>query len=194
MSGVISAITRFEDEYRFLSNFYPYPVTVDGVTYPTLEHAYQSRKTLDTAWQRHIREATTPGAAKRLGREAPLREDWDRAKMEVMLRLLRVKFSVPPLAARLLGTGDAHLEEGNNWEDRYWGTVNGEGHNQLGKFLMLVRDELRQQYSEKWRRAILNQGRELTDWERGFATHFPVRPSLKQFRRLEQIYADQVPG
>ena len=31
------------------------------------------------------------------------------------------------------------LEEGNNWGDKYWGTVEGEGKNMLGKLLMKVR-------------------------------------------------------
>ena len=38
---------------------------------------------------------------------------------------------------------DEYLEEGNNWGDKVWGTVNGEGENNLGKILMRVRKELR---------------------------------------------------
>jgi len=30
---------------------------------------------------------------------------------------------------KLLETGDAHLEEGNDWGDRYCGTVHGVGQN-----------------------------------------------------------------
>lgn len=42
-----------------------------------------------------------------------------------------------------LDTGNRHLEECNTWNDRYWGTVNGKGENNLGKILMRIRDELR---------------------------------------------------
>ena len=48
------------------------------------------------------------------------------------------------LKAKLLATGDEHLEEGNTWGDRIWGTVNGKGQNHLGKTLMRVREELKE--------------------------------------------------
>ena len=34
------------------------------------------------------------------------------------------------------------IEERNCWNDRYWGTVDGIGENNLGKILMSVRDIL----------------------------------------------------
>ena len=42
----------------------------------------------------------------------------------------------------LIATGDAYLEKENTWGDRVWGTVNGQGANNLGRILMDVRDEL----------------------------------------------------
>ena len=47
------------------------------------------------------------------------------------------------LKSRLLATGTHLLEEGNTWGDKIWGTVDGEGENHLGKILMRVRKELR---------------------------------------------------
>jgi predicted NAD-dependent protein-ADP-ribosyltransferase YbiA (DUF1768 family) len=47
------------------------------------------------------------------------------------------------LRQKLLATGDAILEEGNDWGDQVWGVVNGVGKNRLGKILMKVREELR---------------------------------------------------
>ena len=47
------------------------------------------------------------------------------------------------LRIKLLETGNEHLEEGNTWGDRIWGTVNGVGQNRLGKILMRVREELK---------------------------------------------------
>lgn len=61
-----------------------------------------------------------------------------------MYEICLAKFSQNEnLKARLLETGDKHLEEGNTWGDKIWGTVNGEGENNLGKILMRVRAELR---------------------------------------------------
>ena len=64
-------------------------------------------------------------------------------RLEVMLKLLRLKFADPALAGRLLATGDTELVEGNHWGDRYWGVSGGIGENHLGKLLMQVRLELR---------------------------------------------------
>ena len=48
------------------------------------------------------------------------------------------------LKALLLATGDANLEEGNTWNDTFWGVdlANGCGQNNLGKILMKIRGEL----------------------------------------------------
>jgi hypothetical protein len=73
-----------------------------------------------------------------------MREDWDLVKVKVMEAIVRAKFEDPELATRLLATGDAELEEGNSWGDRFWGTVNGKGHNHLGKILMMVRAEIKE--------------------------------------------------
>lgn len=35
------------------------------------------------------------------------------------------------------------INEGNQWQDDYWGIVNGEGQNNLGIILMQVRNILR---------------------------------------------------
>lgn len=108
-----------------------------------MEHAYQAAKTLDFADQEEIRATLTPGKAKRLGQDVLLRPDWEQIKLEVMYRLLVLKFADPNLSRWLLATGDAILEEGNSWGDTYWGVCNGHGSNWLGVLLMLVRGEIR---------------------------------------------------
>ena len=62
--------------------------------------------------------------------------------------LLYRKFAIPSLREKLLATGDAYLEEGNNWGDTIWGTVNGRGQNHLGRLLMEVRDAIRKGASD----------------------------------------------
>lgn len=60
-----------------------------------------------------------------------------------MLDLLRQKFNNDAvLKHKLIETKDTELIEGNNHADKYWGKVNGEGKNMLGKLLMQVRKEL----------------------------------------------------
>ena len=43
----------------------------------------------------------------------------------------------------LLSTCSSIIIEGNLWQDTFWGVVNGEGQNNLGLLLMLLRNELR---------------------------------------------------
>ena len=49
------------------------------------------------------------------------------------------------MSNKLLGTGDTYLEEGNTWNDTFWGVCNGVGENNLGRILMEVREELRKE-------------------------------------------------
>lgn len=89
--------------------------------------------------------AETPNLAKRLGRQAPIREGWDKLKTDVMYELVRQKFRQhPQLSEQLLSTGDANLVEGNWWGDKFWGVCKGEGENHLGLILMRVRQEIRE--------------------------------------------------
>lgn len=128
-------IDAFEGDYEFLSNFFEH----NGWT---VEHHFQAAKTDDPVWVARILSAGTPGRAKKLGRQAPLRPDWEELKVHVMRTLLAVKFSSPELALRLVWTGEAELVEGNWWNDTYWGVCKGRGENRLGKLLMDLRNVL----------------------------------------------------
>ena len=140
----MATIDRFTGDYDFLSNFHPSPIEVDGVTYPTVEHAFQAAKTSIPEEKQAVAAATTPGSAKRLGRKVQLRPDWEEVKVGIMEDLVRLKFTThADLRAQLLATGDAELVEGNNWNDRFWGVCKGSGQNHLGKLLMKIRAELR---------------------------------------------------
>lgn len=136
-------IDAFKDEYSFLSNFHPSPISIEGKSYPTVEHAFQAGKTRDFAEKEKIRCAATPAVAKRLGRKVKLRPDWENVKILVMLECLIEKFKDPELAKSLLNTGEAELIEGNTWNDTFWGVCRGNGKNNLGKLLMDVRTRLR---------------------------------------------------
>lgn len=142
-------ITDFHGKFNFLSNFAIAHVVLGGLTYPTVEHAYQAAKTLDPAKRLGIAQAPGPGAAKRMGRRLAIRPDWEDVKLDIMEELLRQKFH--PLSAygkALKATGEAELIEGNDWGDQLWGctfntrTKQWEGQNLLGKMLMKLRDNM----------------------------------------------------
>ena len=137
-------IDSFGGEHSFLSNFYDEPVRIDGITYPTSEHAYQAMKTDDLTIRKAFAKLKTAGEAKREGRRVKMRRDWDSVKIQEMERILEVKFAPgSDLAKSLVETGDAELVEGNYWGDTFWGVCKGVGRNELGKCLMRLRLKLR---------------------------------------------------
>lgn len=149
------AITDFHGEHNFLSNFFPVGIEYNGLTYPSVEHAFQAQKVTDRATHRRFTAIKTAGEAKREGRKLKLREDWEQVKMGIMEELLRIKFSQPYLRYQLVGTGDRELIEGNTWGDKFWGAVwqvavpgssnaSWVGENHLGKILMKIRAEVRE--------------------------------------------------
>lgn len=136
-------IEHFVGDYRFLSNFFAAGVELDGVIYPSTEHAFQAAKTIDPAERAMVCSCRSPAEAKKAGRRVAMRADWLRVRVGVMEALVRQKFTRNlGLASLLLQTGDAELVEGNHWEDRFWGVCRGEGENWLGRILMKVRAEL----------------------------------------------------
>jgi len=137
-----------DSTYGWLSNFARYPETIDGITYQTNEHYYQSQKTILPDFSLWIRTAPNPylamvsGRSLRKGKE--LRLDWEQVKVQVMLKGLRAKFSQnPELREKLISTGDAILHE-DSPTDMFWGK---KGKDMLGKLLMQVRQELKEKDS-----------------------------------------------
>lgn len=136
-------IDSFKGKYYFLSNFYNYPITYNGVTFKNAESAFQAQKNTS-----YIEEFINlePNIAKRKGRHISLRKDWEEVKEHIMYEIVKTKFSDSKLKAKLLSTNGRYLEEGNNWNDKIWGVCNGEGENRLGHILMIVRRELNCKY------------------------------------------------
>lgn len=138
-------VLAFTGRYAFLSNFFYSPFDWAGLRWGYAENAYQAAKCLDP-YQRQLFVRLTPGQAKRMGRKIELRKDWELVKLGYMESVLRHKFvQNPELRVGLLLTRGQRLEEGNAWNDRYWGICpagSGLGENNLGKVLMKIRDEL----------------------------------------------------
>lgn len=134
-------ILEFQGEYRWLSNFWPCEVRYEGVTYPTVENAFQAAK-----FEKSLREnfvVCTPVQAKQLGRQFPMRKDWMMIRRQVMRWLIEQKFATgTELAKKLVATHPGILVEGNRWGDHFWGVCNGIGDNHLGKLLMEQRATL----------------------------------------------------
>src|SRR5579871_2565700 len=108
---------RDREAFGFLSHFHPVAVELDGERWPDVEHYYQAQKSQDPAYRQAIREALTPGEAKRLaahpmapGKQAKKscfrkhgslpRPDWHQAKLDIMRAADWAKFSQNPELAR----------------------------------------------------------------------------------------------
>lgn len=142
------AISQFNGEYFFLSNFYENYILYEGMRFRNNEAAFQAAKTLNQKQRREF-STVTGRDAKRMGHKVTLRSDWERVKNDIMLQILRIKFAPGTLLAkRLVATGNRPLIEGNAWHDNYWGVCQCDDckgevkNNHLGKLLEKVRTEL----------------------------------------------------
>ena len=127
--------------YNWFSNMEPDPITIDNITYPSVENYYQSQKTLDLTERRQF-ETCNPGYSKKLGKSIKLRNDWEQIKFDVMEKALKIKFALGTSWYTKLKETEGEIVEWNNWNDKIWGkTLDGIGENHLGKILMKIRDE-----------------------------------------------------
>jgi len=140
----MNKISEFQGEYRFLSNFYRSAVNINGYSFYTAEAAYQACKTDSNTNKRHLSSIICPVEAKRFGRNMkPIVSDWNQIKDSYMYSVVLNKFSQNvDIKNKLIATENAILEEGNAWNDTYWGICppnSNIGRNRLGIILMEVR-------------------------------------------------------
>ncbi|MER5451174.1 NADAR family protein [Streptomyces sp. NPDC002764] len=145
-----------------LSQWWPAPFTVDGVTYGTAEHwmmAGKARLFADPEAEQRILAAGHPSQAKKAGRlvRGFDEETWRRERFAVVVEGSVHKFAAhPELREFLLNTGDRVLVEASP-VDRVWGIglaaddeaaadpERWRGPNLLGFALMRARERLRQE-------------------------------------------------
>jgi ribA/ribD-fused uncharacterized protein len=140
-------IKEFQNEYRWLSNFWPVEINYKGKIYKSIEHSFLAQKNLSEAWQDFCVNESDPKKVKKLSMEICLRDDWESVKVDIMKELIRIKFQDRILMGKLLATSDEFIQEGNDWGDTFWGVdlETGEGKNILGKIIMDVRSDLKKQ-------------------------------------------------
>ena len=132
---------RFRGKYQFLSNMYECDVPMlDGNVYSCGEAAFQAQKCEDVEDRKQFC-GISGYDARRLGRSVPLRSDWNNIKLSVMEDVVDGKFSNVDLADKLMNVEGVIVED-NTWGDKFWGQVDGQGENHLGKLLMQKRDDL----------------------------------------------------
>lgn len=144
VANLDGAITRFEGDYFFLSNFFLADITYRGNAFLSTEHAYQASKTTNYNDFIRVQQADTPAEAKAIANRLARVHDWEDIKVDVMKKVITAKFiQHSALALMLANTEDRFLVEGNYWGDTFWGVCKGRGRNMLGQILMDVREKLK---------------------------------------------------
>lgn len=129
-----------------LANFYSKGFVLDGVTYKTAEHYYQSQKFLNFPFiKQQVIDAETSARAKEISRENKdfIANNWDLIKEDVMYKTVYEKFTQnEDLKLLLLNTGTRELIE-DSPDDDYWGKTPSGGKNRMGVILMQLRENLK---------------------------------------------------
>jgi len=137
-------IKEFQKEYRWLSNFTPCNIILNGKKYRSVEHAYMSAKSNNPNWKEICQATAKPGEVKRASKYIKLRDDWETKKIDVMWECLCQKYNQEPFKSKLMATGTKTIQEGNYWNDKFWGVClkTGHGKNKLGRMIMKIRRDL----------------------------------------------------
>src|SRR3954469_13506915 len=150
MAAEIRFYRANEQPYGAFSNLYKCSIELDGVVYPTSEHAYQAGKPRKPAVRKWLLSAPSPALLAMAAHGLyywDVAPGWSTSKFDRMRSVLRAKFTQhADLRELLLSTGEARLVESatvDNEVNRLWGEVNGIGRNMLGTLLMEIRTELR---------------------------------------------------
>ena len=102
----VSAVTvRFfskSETHREFSNCAPFPIDLDEMCRPTVEHYYRAQKFADTELQQKIHKMPKPAAVKAIVDKcrAKARPDWSEAKDVAMERAVRRNFDFTPSFGR----------------------------------------------------------------------------------------------
>lgn len=143
----------FLGEYEFLSNLYPIEISHGQYVYDSAEHLYQTTRCAHKADRDKIRATRTAKSAKILERFLEERPGFDR--LRTMEKVLKKKFRISEMRYLLMRTGEKELINQNMHHETYWGVCsctncNFAGSNHLGKLLMKIRDEFKEQWISKY--------------------------------------------
>lgn len=136
-------------EFYVLDNFASFQVEWHGRLWPTSEHAYQASHFFETAPElvEQIANARSAHEAYKLAKANAARapKNWEDVKVTMMEGICRAKLAQHPyVQQKLFETGDLEIVE-DSPKDACWGWgSNRDGHNELGKIWMRLRQELQQ--------------------------------------------------
>lgn len=134
-------ISRFKNEYDFLSNRFSCQFTWQGLRYGNVEAAFQSSKCREEEGRKVFANCSADKAAMK-GKALTPPPEWEQEKLAIMESILEAKFSQnPALMEKLKATGNSILLNGNSKKEEFWGVdlYKWTGENHLGKIIMNIR-------------------------------------------------------
>lgn len=134
----------------YLSNYSAHAIEIEGILYPTVEHAYHSLRYDDQKIQQEIIQARSPFLAWQISQKYKdqQKKDFVENKLQVMEDLLRIKVSQHIDVKQVLSESGniqivKHITTGPA-ADGFWDDgVDGLGENHIGKLWMKIREELK---------------------------------------------------
>ena len=142
-----SKIESFTGYFEFLHNNYLSPVLYDGMLFPSATHAFQSARSSDERTRKAILNAESLLVVLKIAKRIDEPENWKLKRLKVMEQIVRDKFRRSrELQEKLKATGNRDLlmtYQDENSVNQYWGVVNNKGQNQLGRILMKIRSDLK---------------------------------------------------
>ena len=132
----------------YLANYSNHSFSVDGIFYKSVEHYYQASKFSDPVLVQKILSCDTPKEASIIGRDRSHKRipNFSLIKLEKMYEGVYYKFSQnKDIRSKLIETRDEEIRE-MSVKESYWGVgPNLDGENHIGKILMKVRSQVREE-------------------------------------------------
>ncbi|MDA3837005.1 MAG: NADAR family protein [Nanoarchaeota archaeon] len=141
------------EKWKDFSNLSPHPIEIGGEIWNSVEHYYQFKKfeNSDPTFALELKNTKSPKDVKKLSlTNDNFSKDWDKIKVEVIIKAVREKFETHSEARDLLlSTDDEELIEANP-DDYFWGEgEDGTGKNMMGEILMEIRESFKENYYDK---------------------------------------------
>lgn len=153
----LERIIGFKGYFDFMNLDYQCPVYFQGGMYASAAHAYHAAKSDDETVRRRFQKMPMVKEMEKLAATMQEPEDWKLRRLGVMEIVNRDKFRRnKELREKLATTMDREIVNeiytDNDKEDSlFWGVINNQGQNQLGRILEKIRNDIRlDKELEKW--------------------------------------------
>ena len=144
----VSKIDSFTDYYEFLHNNFYTPVFYECMLFPSVTHAYQAARSNDQTTRRAILNAENLKTVLNIAKRIDDSENWNMRRLKIMEHLIRDKFRrSKELQEKLKATGTREIVmtyEEETVANTFWGAVKNKGQNQLGRILMKIREDIKE--------------------------------------------------